>query len=102
MDFSSLEIQGAKWDNSKLSLVECNSRDLHNFLPILHLIPTENKSINKKPTIYECPVYRTQMRGSSALGKQNYIFSLYIPTPRISSNHWIHRSVAAFITPQLD
>jgi hypothetical protein len=54
------------------------------YLPVLHLLPTTDK--------------RTQNRGSCVMWLQNYMFSLYLPTVDVSPDHWVQRSVAAFIT----
>jgi hypothetical protein len=91
-----LPLEGAKWQDG--CLVECGQRQLVNVLPTLHLLPTTEKEPYDLAVTYECPVYRTQNRGSGAMGLQNYIFSLYLPTPSVTPDHWVQRSVAAFIT----
>jgi hypothetical protein len=42
-------------------------------------------------------VFRTQNRGTGALDLPNYIISFYLPA-QDSPDHWVQRSVAAFIT----
>ena len=64
----------------------------------MHLSPTKEKKSYDNESIYECPVFRTQNRGTGALDLPNYIISLYLPTGRYSPDHWVQRSVAAFIT----
>lgn len=97
-----LQIEGAKWDIARRSLSDCGPTDIHNYLPVLQLRPSQNKLINEanSSTTYECPVYRTQSRGTGALDVPNYILSLWLPTPKVDPSHWIQRSVAAFVTPQ--
>ncbi|OHT14597.1 Dynein heavy chain family protein [Tritrichomonas foetus] len=95
-----LPIEGAKWDIESKTLTECKQRELVNFLPVLHLLPTQNNSPYDMNTTYECPVFRTQNRGTGALDLPNYIISLYLPTKTFSPDHWVQRSVAAFITVQ--
>ncbi|OHT17559.1 Dynein heavy chain family protein [Tritrichomonas foetus] len=95
---SGLPIEGAKWDINRKTLVECGQKELVNKLPPLHLIPTQNKSYYDMVVTYECPVFRTQNRGSGALGLPNYIISLFLPSNTETPDHWVQRSVAAFIT----
>ena len=95
-----LPIEGAKWDVESKTLTECGQKELMNNLPIMHLSPTQNKKLYDREDIYECPVFRTQNRGTGALDLPNYIISLYLPTGTILPDHWVQRSVAAFITTQ--
>jgi hypothetical protein len=90
-----LALEGAKWAGQ---LVECKQRELISILPALRLVPTEEKEVYDPRRYYECPVYRTQNRGSGAMGLQNYIFSIHLQTKNFAPDHWIRRSVAAFIT----
>jgi hypothetical protein len=91
-----LYIEGAKWDVVQRSLTECGQRELISTLPIVHLVPTEKPAA--KQNTYECPMYRTQTRGTGALDLPNYLMSLEIPTTGENPEHWIQRSVAVFIT----
>ena len=93
-----MPIEGAKWDLDEKTLVECGEKELINKLPVIHLVPTQDKNQYNMATMYECPVFRTQNRGSGALGLPNYIFSLYLPSETEKPDHWVQRSVAAFIT----
>jgi hypothetical protein len=95
-----LPMEGAKWDSEGATLVECEQMDLVNMLPVLHLLPTADASTYDLTRTYECPLYRTQNRGTGALDLPNYIMSLYLPTKNVTSGHWVQRSVAAFITVQ--
>ncbi|OHS93276.1 hypothetical protein TRFO_11887 [Tritrichomonas foetus] len=95
-----LPIEGAKWDTENYTLAECGQRELVSVLPVIHLQPTQEKNHYNLNQTYECPVFRTQNRGSGALGLPNYIFSIYLPTESESPDHWVQRSVAAFITTQ--
>ena len=95
-----LPIEGAKWDLEKETLCECSNRELTNFLPVIHLLPTQETEPYDMNTTYECPVFRTQNRGTGALDLPNYIISLYLPTKDMKPDHWVQRSVAAFITVQ--
>ena len=94
-------LEGAKWNKDGNNLVECQQTELISTLPIMHLIPTQNSKVYNLTNTYECPMYRTQNRGSGALGLPNYIMSLFIPSEDEPPDHWIQRSVATFITVQL-
>jgi hypothetical protein len=95
-----LPMEGAKWDAEKATLVECGQLDLVNLLPVLHLQPTVEECPHDLAETYECPLYRTQNRGTGALDLPNYIMSLWLPTRNVIPGHWVQRSVAAFITVQ--
>jgi hypothetical protein len=95
----SLYIEGAKWDVGSRTLTECGQRELISTLPIVHLIPTEKPAGSQN--IYECPMYRTQTRGTGALDLPNYLMSLEIPIGTQTADHWIQRSVAVFVTVQV-
>ena len=95
-----LPLEGAKWDAENNTLIECKQMELINMLPIFHLQPTDQTKNYDMNHTYECPVFRTQNRGTGALDLQNYILSLYLPTKGVSPDHWVQRSVAAFITTQ--
>ncbi|EAY20056.1 Dynein heavy chain family protein [Trichomonas vaginalis G3] len=95
-----LFLEGAKWDIGNGRLVECEQKELISTLPIVYLMPTQNKNLYDMSQTFECTMYRMQNRGSGALGLPNYIMSLFIPTPDVSPDHWIERSVATFITVQ--
>jgi hypothetical protein len=94
-----LYIEGAKWNNVMQTLTECGQRELISTLPVIHLIPTEKPQMSHNA--YECPMYRTQNRGTGALDLPNYLMSLEIPTGSQVDDHWIQRSVAVFVTVQI-
>ncbi|KAK8861158.1 hypothetical protein M9Y10_012853 [Tritrichomonas musculus] len=97
-----LFIEGAKWDVMSKTLTECGQRELIATMPIIHMYPSEKKMTQQElATIYECPMYRTQNRGTGALDLPNYLMSIYIPSPNQSPDHWIQRSVAIFVTVQV-
>jgi hypothetical protein len=93
-------LEGAKWDFNAKSLTECGQTELISNLPLLHLLPTEKTDVYNMDKTYECPMYRTQNRGSGAMGLPNYIMSIFILSSSIPPDHWIQRSVATFITVQ--
>ena len=93
-----LPVEGGRWDPVAKTLTECGQKDLMNYLPVMHLSPTQDKKLYEKEGFYECPVFRTQNRGTGALDLPNYIISVYLPTQTETPDHWVQRSVAAFIT----
>jgi hypothetical protein len=93
-----LPIEGARWDVTAQGLAECGQKELMNTLPIMELRPTQKKKLYAPEQFYECPVFRTQNRGTGALDLPNYIVSLFLPTGKEQPDHWVQRSVAAFIT----
>jgi hypothetical protein len=95
-----LPMEGAKWDRENETLAECGAFELVNLLPILHLLPTTEECPHDLSSTYECPLYRTQNRGTGALDLPNYIMSIWLPTRNAIPGHWVQRSVAAFITVQ--
>ncbi|KAK8888098.1 hypothetical protein M9Y10_039159 [Tritrichomonas musculus] len=95
-----LFLEGAKWQKESNSLIECGQIELISTMPVMHLMPTKEEKPYDMNVTYECPLYRTQNRGSGALGLPNYIMSLFLPCDKILPDHWIQRSVAVFITVQ--
>ena len=89
-----LFLEGAKWDIETNQLVECKQTEIMSHLPVVHLLPT-TEDVNDG---YECPIFRTQTRGTGAVGLPNYIISLDMPISQKSKDHWIQRSVACIIT----
>ena len=98
---NNLFVEGAKFDSKTNSLVECGQCELISQLPIVHFIPrekTEDFDKQENQQIYLCPLYRMQNRGSGALGLPNHIMDIQIPVNNETPDHWIQRSVAAFLT----
>jgi len=88
-------IEGAKWEMAKESLVDCIPGETIASLPVIHLLPSERFA--RLNDLYECPVFRTNARESIKSIKSNYVFSLHLKTSSRTPEHWIQRSVAAFI-----
>jgi hypothetical protein len=93
-----LWIEGAKWDKTRKQLQDCGQTELISTLPIVQLLPTSHKRDTEGSGLYECPLYRTQNRGTGALDLPNYIMSLDLNAGAVGADHWIQRSVAVFIT----
>ena len=95
-----LYLEGAKFDLNRSTLVECGQRELISVIPVTELIPVENTAEHRlRKKEFVCPIYRMQNRGTGALDLPNHIMDLIIQTD--DPNHWIQRSVAAFVTAQI-
>lgn len=59
-----LYLEGAGWDSTLNLLCESRPKELFVNMPVIWLIPTENR---KSPSqgIYECPVYKTLTRAGN-------------------------------------
>ncbi|KAH8863214.1 Dynein heavy chain 1, axonemal [Schistosoma japonicum] len=90
-----LFLEGAGWDSTLNLLCESRPKELFVNMPIIWLVPTENR---KPPSqgIYECPVYKTLTRAgtlSTTGHSTNFVFSIEIPTDQ-QQKHWVQRGVA--------
>ncbi|CAH8652543.1 unnamed protein product [Schistosoma rodhaini] len=90
-----LYLEGAGWDSTLNLLCESRPKELFVNMPVIWLIPTENR---KSPSqgIYECPVYKTLTRAgtlSTTGHSTNFVFSIEIPTDQ-QQKHWVQRGVA--------
>jgi hypothetical protein len=93
-----LALEGAKWDSEQGRLIDCSANDLLDYLPVMHLVPTEVENPYDLSITYECPVYRTRIRKTGPLDLPNCVMSYWLPTKE-NPVQWVRRSVAAFITP---
>lgn len=97
-----LFIEGARWDPDTERLEEARPKIFQEPLPPILMEPVlvENAGpAYESPYIYQCPVYRTQLRAGEILPtghSTNYIFSLALPSDR-PPQHWISRGVAAIL-----
>ncbi|XP_051721899.1 dynein axonemal heavy chain 11 [Ctenopharyngodon idella] len=68
-----LYIEGARWDSSSGLLSEAVLKELTPAMPVLYIraIPTNQQDVKNT---YECPVYRTKLRGPT------YIWSFHLKT----------------------
>lgn len=64
---------GARWDSSSGLLSEAVLKELTPAMPVLYIraIPTDQQDVKNT---YECPVYRTKLRGPT------YIWSFHLKT----------------------
>ena len=94
-----LILEGARWDYAKEVLTDCGISDSINALPVIHLKPVEGPLPYKPEVTYECPVFRTQKRGSPLIDHPSYVFSLFLAS-KVKPDKWIEGSVAAFTTSE--
>jgi len=90
-----LFLEGARWDASANSLAESQPKELYTDMPMLWLLPAQNR---KKPKdgIYNCPVYKILSRAgtlSTTGHSTNYVLTVELPSA-LPEAHWIKRGVA--------
>ncbi|KAK3551295.1 hypothetical protein QTP70_013939, partial [Hemibagrus guttatus] len=85
-----LYIEGARWDTSAGVLAEAVLKDLTPAMPVLYIraVPADQLELNNT---YECPVYRTKLRGSS------FIWSFHLKT-RHPPAKWVLAGVALLLS----
>lgn len=81
---------GARWDISTGVLSEAVLKDLTPAMPVLYIraVPADKLELNN---IYECPVYRTKLRGP------NFIWSFHLKT-RHPPAKWVLAGVALLLS----
>ncbi|XP_074644244.1 dynein axonemal heavy chain 1-like [Tubulanus polymorphus] len=90
-----LFLEGSRWDYNAHQLTESKPKDLFTEMPVIWLIPYENRT-QPEEGIYECPVYKTLTRAgtlSTTGHSTNFVFTAEIPTDK-PQGHWIKRGVA--------
>lgn len=83
-----LSLEGAAWNSAHAALESSRPRDLFYPLPIINIRPTIMERVENNS--YCCPVYKTQMRGST------YVFSLQLKT-KLDKGKWTLAGVAAIM-----
>jgi len=96
--FYGLYLEGCKWDYEKHELAESDPKKLFVDLPMLHLVPVEERA---KPTegIYMCPLYKVLSRTgtlSTTGHSTNFVMWFEVPSASFSEDFWIKAGVAAF------
>lgn len=102
-----MHLEGARWDRIQWCLGEQYPKQLHDLLPIVHILPFSSSSAATKghhqiggQLFYDSPVYRTSSRRgtlSTTGHSTNYVMNVKLPTERPPS-HWIDRGVACVLS----
>ena len=98
--FYGLYLEGCKWDHEKHELAESDPKKLFVDLPLLHLVPVEERA---KPDsgIYMCPVYKVLSRTgtlSTTGHSTNFVMWFEVPSASFDQDFWIKAGVAAFLS----
>lgn len=88
-------MQGARWCRLTNKIKEANPKTILEKLPIIWLKCLNRRDHTKKDLHFQCPVYKTTIR------KNNYVFSILIPTEEEES-HWITRGFVKAINFNYD
>jgi len=75
-------LEGAKWDNSTKMIGDPMPKELYSDLPIMHLVPMENR-ITPDTGIYMAPLYKVVSRRgtlSTTGHSTNFVMFLELPT----------------------
>ena len=99
-----LFLEGAKWSNNNMVLVESDPRVLYTEAPSMWLKPThrdqEKTKLDSNIYLYHAPLYKTsERRGVLATTghSSNYIMPITLPS-KSKAEHWIKRGVALLAT----
>ena len=102
-----LYLEGARWDTETRSLTDSLPKQLYTELPVMHLLPKQNRA-EKTSNIYRCPVYKILSRRgvlSTTGHSTNFIMWIELPSNRTNiinnenkadQEEWIKAGVAAF------
>ena len=87
-----LFLEGARWDNNKMSLAESHPKILYESVPVIWIKPNLKVDISTEGK-YVCPVYKTSARQgqlSTTGHSTNYVLAVNIPTLK-DQQHWVLR-----------
>lgn len=92
-----LYLEGCRWNDEIHCLSESRPKELFSPLPIMHLLPTEEKVDCSE--VYQCPLYKVVSRSgtlSTTGHSTNFVMYIELPTQR-KAEEWISSGVAAFL-----
>lgn len=92
-------VEGARWSDEKMMLVESRPKQLFTAAPLLWMQPTEVSQKRHFPN-YLCPVYRTtERRGVLATTghSSNFVTNVELPSDQ-PNDHWTRRGVAMLLS----
>jgi len=93
-----LFIEGAKWHTDTHEIGQPLAKELYSGLPILHLIPTEDR-VKPERGLYNCPLYRVTSRTGvlkTSGHSTNFVMFAELPTV-LGKDVWIRAGVASFL-----
>jgi dynein heavy chain, axonemal len=93
-----LFIEGCRWHYENHCLDDSRPKELFSPLPIMHLLPTEDRVDNSQA--YQCPLYKVVSRSgtlSTTGHSTNFVMFIELPTER-RPDDWILSGVAAFLS----
>lgn len=91
-------LEGARWDEKNHILGDCVPKELFSNLPMMMLLPTDNRQI---PTsgIYNCPLYKVVSRRgtlSTTGHSTNFVMFLELKSDK-KPEIWVVAGAAAFL-----
>lgn len=91
-------IEGARWDPKKHFLAPSKPKELYTDLPLIWLVPQQNR-VPPKEGIYNCPVYKVlSRRGTLSTTGHSTNFVMFIEIPsKDNEDIWIRAGVAGFL-----
>ncbi|KAG0563633.1 hypothetical protein KC19_8G047000 [Ceratodon purpureus] len=92
-------MNGARWDDANMSVMESFEKVLYSDAPKLWLFPT-TMALKRHDRCYMCPLYRTsERRGVLATTghSSNFVFNCELPTIE-DADHWVRRGVAMLLS----
>lgn len=93
-----LFIEGAKWYNDTHEIGQPIPKELYSELPILHMIPAEDRTTPERG-IYNCPMYRVTSRTGvlkTTGHSTNFVMFVELPTV-LGKETWIRAGTASFL-----
>jgi dynein heavy chain len=90
-------LEGARWNYDKHMLDDSLPKKLYDELPLVHIIPTVEKVLDK--AVYPCPLYKVLSRAGTLLTtghSTNYVLSVDLPIDR-DEGEWVKAGVALFL-----
>jgi len=91
-------LEGSRWDYQKHALAESKPKELYSDVPLIWLIPKEDRTPPKEG-IYNCPIYKVLSRAgtlSTTGHSTNFVMFLEIPSLE-HEDIWIRAGVAIFL-----
>ena len=93
-----LFLEGARWSDDEMALVESRPKELFTSMPIIYLKPIKVVENEEQQHRYVCPVYKTSERFgmlSTTGHSTNFVAMIHLNMlPQNNQKHWIKRGVA--------